>query len=158
MPSSLVSVSLPGQDWSLSVTVKDVKALKAILVHLALCGNPETNIRTLTDSNTTHQGILDCLQWLQQQAAPGSSGNGVVYYSGHGWLDQTQNRYHLVQHDIKTFNLPGLALTATDFTEPLQQIPAARLLVMIDSCHAEEMATSKEAGLALEVPTGGCIL
>ena len=59
---------------------------------------------------------------------------------------------------IKPFNLLGSALAATAFTEVLQQIPAERVLVMIDSCHAEGMATSKEAGLALEVPTGGCIL
>ncbi|MBW4472562.1 MAG: caspase family protein [Stenomitos rutilans HA7619-LM2] len=141
-------------DWSLPVTVKDVKALQAILVDPALCGYPETNIRTLTDSNATRQGILDGLQWLQQQAASDPQATVVAYYSGHGWLDQTQNRYYLVQHDIKPFNLPGSALAATEFTEALQQIPAARLLVMIDSCHAEGMATSKEAGLALELPTG----
>ncbi len=141
-------------DWSLPVTVKDVKALQAILVHPALCSYPETHIRTLTDSNATRQGILDGLQWLQQQAASDPQATVVVYYSGHGWLDQTQNRYYLVQHDIKPFNLPGSALAATEFTEALQQIPAARLLVMIDSCHAEGMATSKEAGLSLDLPTG----
>ena len=139
-------------DWSLPVTVKDVNALKAILVNPDLCGYPESNIRVLTDNTATREAILDCLQWLKHQATSDPQATVVVYYSGHGWLDQTQNRYYLVQHDIKPFNLPGSALAATEFGAALQQIPAERLLVMIDSCHAEGMATAKETGLALELP------
>lgn len=36
------------------------------------------------------------------------------------------------------------------FTSELRQIEAERLLVMIDSCHAGGMTTSKEADLELE--------
>ncbi|NEP40162.1 MAG: caspase family protein, partial [Okeania sp. SIO2H7] len=67
-----------------------------------------------------------------------------IYYSGHGWLDETDNSYYLLQHDIKPSKLAASALSAEVFTEAVRQIPAERLLVVIDSCHAAGMATSKE--------------
>ncbi len=42
------------------------------------------------------------------------------------------------------------ALSAETFTDALRQIQAERLLVVIDSCHAAGMATSKEADLELD--------
>src|SRR5919202_1279074 len=141
-------------DWSLPVTVKDVEELKNILVNPDLCGYPEPNIRLLTNSNATRQAILDNLQWLQQQAASDPEATVVVYYSGHGWLDQTHDRYYLVQHDIKPYNLPGSALAADSFTDALRQIQAKRLLVAIDCCHAQGMATAKGGEANLELPEG----
>ena len=146
--------------FSLPVTVKDIQALRQNLIDPALCAYPdnEQHMRLLHDQSATQQAILEGLTWLKTQATADPEATAIVYYSGHGWLDQTQNRYYLVQHDIKPFNLPGSALAATEFTEALQQIPAERLLVIIDSCHAEGMATSKEGRLSLKLPTGGRIL
>jgi uncharacterized caspase-like protein len=141
-------------DWSLPVTVKDVEALNTVLVNPDLCGYPEPNIRLLTNSNATRQAILDNLQWLQQQAASDPEATVVVYYSGHGWLDKIHNRYYLVQHDIKPYNLPESALAADSFTDALRQIQAKRLLVAIDSCHAQGMATAKAGEDDLELPEG----
>ena len=67
-----------------------------------------------------------------------------IYYSGHGWVDTNNNQYYLIQHDVKPSKIAS-ALSAKEFTEALQQIEAERLLVVIDSCHAAGMATSKDA-------------
>ena len=45
---------------------------------------------------------------------------------------------------MEPFDLTGSALPAQDFNDALRAIPAKRLLVFIDACHAEGMATAKD--------------
>jgi hypothetical protein len=68
----------------------------------------------------------------------------IIYYSGHGWLDSLTNHYYLIPYDVSPFDIPSSALSSDEFTNGLRQIQAQRLLVIIDSCHAEGMATSKD--------------
>lgn len=141
---------------SLPVTVKDIQALHAVLIDPALCAYPNDaqHIRLLHDKDATRNAIMDGLRWLQQQSAADPQATVIVYYSGHGWLEQTQNRYYLLQHDIDPFDLSDSALAATEFTDALRQIQAQRLLVIIDSCHAAGMATSKAGQAASKLPPG----
>ncbi|NEQ70320.1 MAG: hypothetical protein F6K21_33480, partial [Symploca sp. SIO2D2] len=133
--------------WSLSVTVKDTLALKSLLTDPNLCGyvDDEQHLRLLNDAIATKESILSNLNWLQQQTAADSEATVFVYYSGHGWLDNATGRYYLIPHDVEPFDIPNSALPADTFTEALRQIPAQRLLVIIDSCHAAGMATAKNA-------------
>ena len=67
----------------------------------------------------------------------------MVYFSGHGWLDTSTGLYYLIPHDVKPHDVPKSALSAKTFTDTLRTIQARRLLVAIDSCHAEGMAGAK---------------
>ena len=78
----------------------------------------------------------------------------VIFYSGHGWLDQDTGRYYLIPHDTKPHDIPSSALAGEDFSAALRGVKARRLLVVIDSCHAEGMATSKEAAKPVDLPPG----
>ncbi|NES19568.1 MAG: hypothetical protein F6K41_11725 [Symploca sp. SIO3E6] len=131
--------------WSLPVTVKDTLALKSLLTNPNLCGyvDDEQHLRLLNDAIATKESILSNLNWLQQQAAADSEATVLVYYSGHGWLDNDTGKYYLIPHDVEPFDIPNSALPADIFTEALRQIPAQRLLVIIDSCYAAGMATAK---------------
>ncbi|NER99707.1 MAG: hypothetical protein F6J86_38855, partial [Symploca sp. SIO1B1] len=131
--------------WSLPVTVKDTIALKSLLTDPNLCGysDDKQHLRLLNDVIATKESILSNLNWLQQQAAADSEATVLVYYSGHGWLDDATGKYYLIPHDVEPFDIPNSALPADTFTAALQQIPAQRLLVIIDSCHAAGMATAK---------------
>jgi uncharacterized caspase-like protein len=142
--------------WSLPITVKDAKALKSVLTDSNFCAYPndEHNLRLLHDTAATRRAILDGLEWLKVQAANDSEATVVVFYSGHGWLDQSTGQYYLIQHDVEPFDIPNTALCAQDFTELLRQIKAKRLLVVIDSCHAEGMATAKDGSSAIKLPSG----
>ncbi|MBN2267718.1 MAG: caspase family protein [Candidatus Babeliaceae bacterium] len=130
---------------SLPVAVKDIQALYRILIDSELCGYPDNDqhIRLLHDAGATRAAILDGLAWLKTQAVADLAATIIVYYSGHGWLDQSTDQYYLIPHDIG-FNIAGSALPAEAFSKALHDIPARRLLVFIDSCHAEGMATAKE--------------
>lgn len=142
--------------WSLPVTVKDVQAIKSILANPDLCGyiNDDQHVCLLHDKAATRQAILDGLNWLKNQATADGEATVVVYYSGHGWLDNSTGQYYLIQHDIEPFDIVNSALSADIFTEALRQITARRLLVIIDSCHGEGMATAKDKQEAIKLPPG----
>lgn len=130
--------------WSLTVTVRDMQALRSILTDGDLCGYPEDQVRLLHDAGATSGAILDGLAWLAERASADPQATAVVFYSGHGWLDVATGRYYLIAHDIEPFDIPGSALSAQSFNRAIRQIPARRLLVVVDSCHAEGMATAKD--------------
>ncbi|NEP73705.1 MAG: hypothetical protein F6K25_16045 [Okeania sp. SIO2G4] len=140
-------------NWSLPTTVKDVQAIKSFLINPDLCGyiDNENYLRFLCNEQATKQNILDNLNWLQQQAKNDPEATILVYYSGHGWLDNSTQNYYLIPHDTSPVKLQKTALPATEFNNALQQISAQKLLVIIDSCHAQGMATAKETD-ELELP------
>ncbi|MBD2455266.1 caspase family protein [Nostoc sp. FACHB-87] len=139
---------------SLPVTVKDTQAIYAALIDPNLCAYPDdheqAHIRVLNNKDATKAVILDGLKWLKEKAESDPGATVFVYYSGHGWVDKTTKQYYLLQHDIKPTKIASSALSAEDFTSALRQIQSERLLVVIDSCHAAGMATSKDADLELE--------
>lgn len=141
-------------EWSLPVTVKDIQALKSFLTNSNLCGYIDDNdhLRLLHDQGATSQAILDGLDWLKQQAQNDSEATVLIYYSGHGWLDKSSEKYYLIPHDIKPHKISKSALPSEKFNEVLRQIQAKRLLIIIDSCHAQGMATSKDEPIEIEIP------
>lgn len=138
------------QPWSLPVTVKDTQAIYAALSDPELCAYPNNreHIRVLNNQEATRSRILEGLKWLKEKAEIEPEATIFVYYSGHGWLNRDDNSFYLIQHDVKPAKLAATALSGRAFTEALREIQAERLLVVIDSCHAAGMATSKEPGEA----------
>ncbi|UXE60621.1 MAG: caspase family protein [Woronichinia naegeliana WA131] len=132
---------------SLPVTVKDTQAIYGVLTDRDLCGYPPDQIRILNNNEATRDGILQGLSWLKAKVESDGEATVIVYYSGHGWVDKADNCYYLIQHDVKPSKLAESALSAEVFTNAIREIEAERLLVVIDSCHAAGMATSKDAEL-----------
>jgi hypothetical protein len=90
---------------------------------------------------------------LQEKANADPDATIILYYSGHGMLDRASNTYYLLQHDFDPRAVPETALAAKTLTEKLRKISAKRLWVIIDSCHAEGMATAKDPLPANFMPT-----
>ena len=130
---------------SLPVTIKDIQALKTLLTDSNLCGYIENNIRLLYNETATKEKILKNLNWLKQQAENDPEATILIYYSGHGCLDKSTNNYYLIPHETDRADISDTALSAETLNQALREIPAPRLLVIIDSCHAQGMATSKDA-------------
>ena len=139
---------------SLPVTVKDIQALQSLLTDANRCGyiNDTEHLRSLHDSAATKEGILNGLNWLKQQTANDPEATVIIYYSGHGWLDNTTKKYYLIPHDVKPHKISSSALSADTFNQALQKIQAQKVLVIIDSCHAQGMADAKDE--PLEMPDG----
>ena len=141
---------------SLPVTVTDMQELRKILVNPALCAYPDNtqHVQLLHDENATQSKILDGLAWLRDCVADDSEATVIVYYSGHGWLEQSTDCYYLIPHDFDRYDWRDTALSASDFNQALQAIKAKRLLVILDCCHAAGIGTAKDATALFQLPKG----
>ncbi|MEG5171421.1 caspase family protein [Microcoleus sp. B3-D7] len=140
---------------SLPETAKDAQALKDLLTDANFCAYPNTpdHVRLLQNQGATRSAILDDLDWLKGSADADPDATIVIYYSGHGMFDLASNAYYLLQHDFDGQAIPQTALSAETLSEKLRKIEAKRLWVIIDSCHAEGMATAKNDLPADFLPT-----
>ncbi len=134
--------------WSLPATVQDAAAVRGVLADPALCAYPPKQIRLLKDKTAARRKILDGLAWLKECAAKDAEATVVVFYSGHGWLDDASGNYYLIPSDTSPLRPSKTALSSGDLTEALRAVKAKRLLVILDSCHAAGMTTSKGKGKA----------
>jgi len=100
-------------------------------------------MRLLWDERATRANILAALDNLAAAVANDPDSTAVVYYTGHGYL-QKNKQYFLVPHDADPHRLAATALSAEEFTRKLRDIRAQRLLVILDTCHAEGMAEAKD--------------
>jgi Caspase domain/CHAT domain len=141
---------------SLPVTVTDMQELRKILVNPALCAYPDNtqHVQLLHDETATQSKILDGLAWLRDCVADDSEATVIVYYSGHGWLEQSTDRYYLLPHDFNAYDWRETALSSDDFNKSLQAIKAKRLLVILDCCHAAGMASTKDVTPSPRLPKG----
>jgi Caspase domain len=142
--------------WSLPVTVKDVTAVKEILVDPSLCGYPndDGHIRLLCNADATCESILAGLQWLKEIADRDPEATIVVYYSGHGWSNPVDRSYYLIPHDVVPGEIEESALAGAEFTKALQSINSQKLLVILDCCHAQGVSSAKGAEVEFKLPDG----
>jgi hypothetical protein len=142
--------------FSLPVTVKDMQALRQILVNPDLCAYPDNDqhMRLLYDQGATRLAILKELTWLKERAAADPEATVILYYSGHGWLETTTGQYFLIPHEFDAYDWRDTALNAEEFNHAIHQILAQRLLVILDCCHAAGMATVKESEPEPKLPRG----
>jgi Caspase domain len=141
--------------WSLPVTVKDVTAVKEILVDPSLCGYPDNDehIRLLCNNKATRKSILDGLQWLKEIANRDPEATVIIYYSGHGWLNPANGSYYLIPNDVDTMDFRPSILAGADFTQAIRSINSQKLLVILDCCHAEGVASGKGDGSEPQLPS-----
>src|SRR5262245_55387886 len=141
---------------SLPVTVKDVEAIRKILADPAHCAYPDTpgHIRLIHDEGATRSAILDGLVWLKARAESDPEATVLVYYAGHGFQETETGLYYLIPHDADGSNIAGSAVRAQAFTQAIKNIPAKRLIVVLDCCHAERMATASRDMVRLKPSPG----
>jgi uncharacterized caspase-like protein len=97
--------------WSLPVTVKDVQAIKAVLVDPAHCAyhDDTVHIRLTVDQAATRDGILQGLAWLRARSEQDPDATAVVYYAGHGWFERKSDHYYLITHEADPSDIAGSA-------------------------------------------------
>ncbi len=137
------------EEWALPDVSKDIAALRDVLVHPQRCAYPADNVKVLTGSDATRNGILDGLAWLGERVEADESDNAtaVVYYTGHGWRKSASDESDLyfLPYDIRAGQIELRALRATDFARAVEALSPRRLLVVLDCCHAGGMGVKGEA-------------
>jgi hypothetical protein len=144
------------------ITAADAQAVAHIVQDTQFCGYPATQVALLNDRSATRDGILTTLDRLAQT----SKGDTVLlFYSGHGDYDASGN-YTLTTHDTQWQNgrvVPGTAISQAELLDKLRAIPAERVLLLFNACHAGELSPTlgddaPPTGSALPQQTASALL
>jgi len=138
-----------GVGGDLPNTVGDATGLADILKDRARCAYPHDQVHLLTGENAGRERILAVLDALSQSTDPQST--VLVYFSGHGYrvASPTGEFYYLLPHGYDLDRLYQTAISGAEFTDRLRAIPAQKLLVLLDCCHAGGVGEAKAPGLQL---------
>jgi WD40 repeat protein len=95
----------------------------------------KVNIKTILDSDAKLDAVLKAKQFLAQAKY---DDHVILYFSGHGLLDEQLN-YYLALHDVDFNNPSAGGLPYDKFEGLIDSIPARSRLVFIDACHSGEV-------------------
>ncbi len=137
---------LVGVGGDLANTIDDAVEMNAILTDEERCAYPKGQVQLLTGEKARRADVLAGLDKLAQTAKPDST--VIVYFSGHGY--QVESQYGIL-HFLMPFGYDQAALGKTaisgqDFAKKLQAIPAQKLLLLLDCCHAGGLDPSRAGG------------
>ncbi|MBN2393803.1 MAG: caspase family protein [Anaerolineae bacterium] len=128
-------------------TVDDAQGVADILKEAGRCAYPPEQVQILTSWAANRGAILDALDKLAQ--ITDQDATVVVYFSGHGYQVSTSvsDAYFLMPYGYDVHHLKQTAISGAEFTAKLRAIPAKKLLVLLDCCHAGGVGDAKAPGL-----------
>ena len=132
----------------------DARDIRDLLADPRRGGYPPGHITLLLDEQATRAGILAALTGLAARSDAGSS--VVIYISGHGARVTSGARAgeYILPVDCVFASAEDLASTAisgAEFAAALRTIPARKVFVVFDCCHAGGIGRPKD-GAAPQVP------
>ena len=130
---------------NLPATIRDVQTVADLLADPERCGYPPAHIQTIIGLDANADNIRAATEALAQSATPQST--VFFYFSGHGGrsLENGQWRTYLCPREADPDDLSNTAISGDEFNAALAAIPARRLLVVLDACHAGGSAELKAA-------------
>ena len=130
-------------------TIEDAKGLAGILNDPERCSYPPKHVHLLTGEGATRKAILTTLDTLVQSTD--SQSTVLIYFSGHGYRATASigEAYYLLPYSYDVRRLSKTAISGQEFTNNLRAIPAQKLVVLLDCCHAGGVGDAKAPGLEL---------
>lgn len=144
----------PGTLQLSAVVRADAEGLGRVLCDPDLCGYPSQNVQLLLDGAATRQAILDGLRSLQESATPEDT--VVVFFSGHGGhrQDGELSKTYICPVDYDRNAPETTGIEADELSAFIKAIPASRVVVILDSCHADGAVHLKSDADHLKIPFG----
>lgn len=138
-----------GVGGDLPNTVEDATRLANILKDPERCAYPPEHVHLLTGKQATRDGILAKLSALAQ--ATDAESTVVVYFSGHGYqvISTMGESYYLLPYGYRVTRLYKTAISGSDFAAKLRAIPAQKVLLLLDCCHAGGVGEAKTPELEM---------
>ena len=130
-------------------TVDDAIGIAKILQDPARCAYPPDQVHLLTGEEATRAAILAALDDLSSIQSPTSNPlTVIVYFSGHGYqvTSPTGEFYYLLPHGHDLNRLYQTCISGAEFTDRLRAIPAQKLLLLLDCCHAGGVGAPYDGG------------
>jgi hypothetical protein len=124
-----------GVGGDLPNTVGDAAGLAKVLQDPERCAYPTHQVHLLTSTVATRSHIIATLETLANTTNHEST--VLIYFSGHGYqVTKPIKSYYLMPYGYNPEDLSETALSGSEFIELLRDIPAQKLLVILDCCHA----------------------
>lgn len=135
--------------------MNDAEDIKSVLSDPSLCAYPPGQVTLLTDAMATRTAIRAALTDLA--ARSGESSTVFIFYAGHGGriVAGPHSGEYLLPVETKNGSeqeLADSALPAADFAGLIKRIPAQKMVVVLDCCHAQGIGLLR--GDASEVREG----
>jgi len=89
--------------------------------------------------NATRSEILGALAWMRRELGPRD--NLLIYYAGHGWLDEEANEGFWLPVDAEPDNEANWIANA-DISRSLKAMKAKHVMVVADSCFSGKLLRS----------------
>lgn len=125
-----------GVGADLPATVDDAVGLADILRDAGRCAYPSGHVDLLTGEGATVDGLRSAFKKLIDSTDHEST--VIVYFSGHGFqvVSAPQKVHYLLPYGYDLDRLEQTAINGAEFAGFLRAIPAQKLLVLLDCCHA----------------------
>lgn len=125
---------------------QDAEAVGKVLCDPAICGYPSSQVRLLLDEDATKSHIVTALQELAALSKPDDT--VIIFFSGHGGRKDSapDSSGYLCPADYVLGDPDETGLGTDELTSLVHAIPAARVVLLLDACHAESAAHMKEEG------------
>ncbi|MCH7832833.1 MAG: caspase family protein, partial [Proteobacteria bacterium] len=120
----------------LKTAVADAKAVARVLIE-------EYGFRVRLMIDPTHGEIIDALD--EYREILNGKDNLLIYYAGHGWLDEDSDRGYWLPVDAKPNRRSRWVSNAT-ITDTLKALAAKHVMVVADSCYSGTLVRSATMG------------
>lgn len=138
-----------GVGADLKNTAQDAVGLAETLKDPERCAYLHKQVHVLTEQEATRVNILHKLKQLAQEAS--SDSTVIFYFSGHGYqiTSSIGQVYYLMPFGYDANQLYLTAINGTELADHLRAIPAQKMLILLDCCHAGGLDTAKSPGMEL---------
>ena len=121
----------------LETAVRDAKAVVQVL-------EKDYGFKVRLLVNPDRLGIIDAFDEYRESL--GGKDNLLIYYAGHGWLDEDADRGYWLPADAQS-NRRGRWVSNATITDTLKTLLAKHVMVVADSCYSGTLTRSANIGL-----------
>jgi tetratricopeptide (TPR) repeat protein len=136
-----------GVGGDLPSTIQDAQGLASILSDPERCAYPPEHVQLLTGERAKREDVLAALDRLANSVK--SDSTVIIYFSGHGYQFKSDfaDIYYLMPYGYDRNRLKSNAISGSEFADRLKAIPAQKLLVLLDCCHAGGFSNLENSGI-----------
>src|SRR5215472_17175746 len=115
---------------------RDAEGLADVLRDETRCAYPNNQVHLLAPAQATRSGMLDALEKLAKLTTTESS--VIFYFSGHGYRVNAGINYvyYLSGTGYDPAQPETTGVSGRELTDRLTLVPAKKMLVLLDCCHA----------------------
>jgi uncharacterized caspase-like protein len=93
--------------------------------------------------NADRSQVLEALNFYKQALTPRD--NLLIYYAGHGWLDEENERGYWLPVDAQPFPNTTSWISTVDVTDIVNSMQAKHVMIIADSCYAGALTDARPA-------------